>query len=225
MLYEVITPVEEVIYEISPGILIFVSMLDINVSKAVTATILKLKLMGFVYEKFNKLCVSLKNTDALLQSEKLVLSSISNGCLNTKLYKETVKKEALKYNYIKKYNKGRIIKVGMMLITIISPIILTIACIKLNDYTFENYGLYQQDDGIVYVELEKDQDIEKLYKQVTDINDFYHSDGEVFGEKKVFYNYKYIRADRLQYGIVLYARFLNILCPLSIVIFISYNFV
>jgi hypothetical protein len=199
-------------------------MFDLDIKKAVSAIILKLKLLGFVEEKDTKLVVTNKESVGLLESEKLVLTSISKGTFHEKTYRELVRKEALNNKYIKQNNHGVFIKIVRIIITIILPIFLISLILKLDNYVFENYHLYKQDDGVVYVCLTSDREIEKLYSQVTDQDDYYHRPVEVSGEIHISYRYSQIRADRLNYGVVRLAQFLNIVVPISFFLFFLFAF-
>lgn len=211
--------------KISPGIIMFISMMDIDVKKSVSAIILKFQLLGFVEEKNNKLVTTGKDSVGLLESEKMVLSSISGGTFHEKAYRELVKKEALDHKYIRRNSHLMIVKILKMLITIILPVIIYTLSVKLDNYVFENYHIYKENDGITYVHLSSDEEIEKLYDQVTDPDDYSHRQIEVFGKKSITYNFSQIRADRLNYGVVRYAQFLNIATPLSIFLTIVLFFV
>lgn len=211
--------------KISPSIIMFISMLDIDIKKCVSAIILKLKLLGFVEEKNDKLKITNKQSDGLLESEKLILTSITKGTFHEKTYRDLVKKEALNYKYIKLNNHGILVKIFIIIVIIILPIIFYFSSVKLDNYVFENYNIYKEDDGVFYVHLSNDQEIEDLFYQVTDKDDYYHSPYEVFGEKRIYYDSSEIRADRLNYGVVRLAQFLNIASPLSILLTIVLFFV
>ncbi len=63
----------------------------------------------------------------------------------------------------------------------------------------------QKNDGHAYIYLEKEKDIEQLYKEVKDENDYKH-DGYIS------YDYSKIRADKLEYGVVRKSIFLKYNC-------------
>ena len=65
------------------------------------------------------------------------------------------------------------------------------------------------DTGGIYIYLEKEKDIEQLYKEVKDENDYKH-DGYIS------YDYSKIRADKLEYGVVRKAFFLSIIVSFSL---------
>lgn len=79
----------------------------------------------------------------------------------------------------------------------------------LDDYHFQNYHVYPENDGHAYIYLEKEKDIEQLYKEVKDENDYKH-DGYIS------YDYSKIRADKLEYGVVRKAFFLSIIVSFSL---------
>lgn len=167
-----------------------------------------------------------KETDDLPESDKLVLSSLSNGVFHQREYKKLVKKEALDSKYIKPNKHGKFIKIIKMLIIITLPIIFMGISYKLDNYAFNNYRFYEKDNGINYLKLTNRKHIEKLYyNNDIDINDYYYTTIEIDGEEEISYNYAYIRADRLKYPVVMFSRFLYLLAPISILVFILLCFI
>jgi len=107
-----------------------------------------------------------------------------------------------------------------MLIIIISPILFTISSMKLDKYFAENYYLYKEDDGKLYVKFDyyNKEEIESLRDEVTNKDDYYHKTVKFFGNENINYDYNYskIRADRLEYSVVRLARLLDIVVTISI---------
>ena len=95
------------------------------------------------------------------------------------------------------------------IIAIFVPILVFCFSLWLDDYHFQNYHVYPENDGHAYIYLEKEKDIEQLYKEVKDENDYKH-DGYIS------YDYSKIRADKLEYGVVRKAFFLSIIVSFSL---------
>lgn len=84
--------------------------------------------------------------------------------------------------------------------------------IWLDEYHFENYHVWPEEDGHAYIDLKNKDDIEQLYKEVKDKNDYNYS---ITADGHICYNYTEIRADKLEYSVVRKAFFLSI--------FVSFN--
>jgi hypothetical protein len=186
---------------ISPSIVMFTSIMTIDVRKCISATILKLKLTGYLQEIDNELQCTIKEDNELLNSEKLVLYYFKYNSFDQRLYKQLVEKEALKYNYIKKNSGGKILKITKMLVTLFIPVILIVSSIQFEDFFRNNYRIYSYDD-IRYVEINSITASELLYLNKINIDDYYHIEEEIDGQKEISYSYRLIRADRFQYSIV-----------------------
>lgn len=205
---------EEYIYyrgdldKVSPSIIMFISKFEIDLRKCISATILKLKLTGYIEEKGVNYIYTNKDECDLLESEKMILNLIRYNNFDKNKYKKVIEEEALKSKYITK-NHGRIIfRLIKIIIAICIPIIAFMFSVWLDQYTFENYHIWPRDDGHAYIQLQNQDEIEKLYEQVTDENDYYHSYSSDGGAS---YVYDYIRADKLEYNVVRKAFFLNLL--------------
>lgn len=153
--------------KISPSIIMFTSTMETDVKKCIASTILKLKLTGYIEECENELKCTNKNTDELLESEKMILDSIQSKKIDENAYKKLIEKETVDNKYIKWNKSGKLIKLGKMLLTIAVPIILIFASNNFDDYVFENYRIYKIDDKR-FIEINDEEEIEKLYKEVAE---------------------------------------------------------
>jgi len=211
--------------KISPSVLMFTETMDIDTKKSISATILKLKLTGYIREVNNKLQCTDKEDNELLETEKMILQSINNSFLDTKLYKRLVEKETLDFKYIRKNNGGKFVKILKILVTILMPIIIVISSIIFDNYVFKYYEIYVL-DNVRYLKIKDEEEIDKLYNnEIIDIDDYYHSEGIVGDKTDVFYSYNLIRADKYEYSIVRKKAILDTLVPLSILISIIMIFV
>jgi len=127
--------------KISPSIIMFTSIMDIDIRKSVSATILKLKLTGHIQIKKNKFYCTNKKDNELLESEKLVLKSIKDNTFDRKLYRKLIKEETIYYKYLKK-NNNKFLKLLKMLSTGIIPVVLFILSINFDQYVHDNYWLF-----------------------------------------------------------------------------------
>lgn len=211
--------------KISPSVLMFTEMMEIDTKKSISATILKLKLTGYIKEVNNELRCTDKNDDELLETEKMILQSIKSNFFDEKTYKQLVEKETLDFKYIRKNNAGKFVKILKILATILMPIIIIISSVKFDNYVFEYYEIYIL-DNVRYLKIKDEKEIDKLYNsEIIDIDDYYHSEGIVGDKKDVFYSYNLIRADKYEYSIVRKKAILDTLVPLSILISIIMVFV
>lgn len=200
--------------KISPNMVMFTSIMDVDLKKSVTATILKLRLTGYIEENNGWLELTGKNRDHLLESEIMVLDYVGGDKFNKGKYKKLVKEECLNNKYIIK-NNNFILKIFKIIITILIPIVLMYFTIKLDDYAINNYEIYNY-DGIRYLKVINEKEVEQLKNEVKDINDYYHSyweDGD-----KWLYNYSVIRADKFKYSVVKRKVILDVLVPLLLLV-------
>lgn len=213
---------EEYIYyrgdldKVSPSLIMFVSTFDVDMRKSISATILKLKLTGYIEEKNGSYLYTNKDEASLLESEKMVLNLIRYNNFDKNNYKKTIEKEALHNRYMTKNHGGipaRLIKIA---IAIFIPILIWNYSIKLDDYVMDNYHVWPEDDGHAYIQLTDYEEASKLEKEVKNENDYYSSPLYVNGELTTSYNHLEIRADKLQYSVVRKAFFLNVLTAISI---------
>ena len=209
--------------KVNPGIIMFTSMMDIDYKMLISATILKLKLDGYIKEKGKSfIIVEDKDTANLSKSELMVLKLIKNQNFNKKEYIASIKEETFKNKYLTNKKGGKLFKLFKMSLAIIIPIILFIISLFLDDYMFENYHIYPENDNKAYIVLNKESDIEKLYKEVTDLNDYYH---RTLANGETYYNYNEIRADKLKYSVVRKSLYLTFLTTFLIGFFIVFVFI
>lgn len=203
--------------KISPSIIMFASTFEVDIKKSISATILKLKLTGYIKEKNRTYIYTNKDESNLLESEKMVLDLIRYNRFDTSKYKKVIEKETLENKYITKNHRGKISRIIKIVVAIFVPIITFCFSLWIDDYHFQNYRVYPEKDGHAYICLEKENDIEKLYEEVKDENDYNH---RVMADGSVSYNYSEIRADKLEYSVVRKAFFISIIASLSIGIFL-----
>ena len=185
--------------KISPSLVMFVSNLELDVRKSVSAVVLKLKLTGHIKEEKGKIVKTNKSKDELLESEKLVLNSVNFKDLNEKEYIKLVEKETINNHFIRKNHGNRLVKLIKIVLIIAAPILLIYGSMEFDTYVFDNYKTYVY-DGKRYVSVKEDGEIGDIhYGKIDNINDYYH--GKVNG--KVFYDKALIRADKYDNSYVL----------------------
>lgn len=201
--------------KVSPAVLLFVSTLDINIRKSIAVTILKLKVEGYVSEQDGYLNIKNKDIGSLDESEKMVLNLLAHHTFDQFQYRKAIEKEALKNTrYLTKNRGGIFFRITKMFLAVSIPVMVFIFSVWLVEYTYDNYLVYPEDDGYVYIYLDQDKDIENLHNnEIEDVNDYYHS---IYYDGSYYYNYREIRADKLQYSVVRKALFLNILAALLV---------
>lgn len=215
---------EEYIYyrddlnKVSPGIVMFTSMFDVDFKKSISATILKLKLTDYIRENNGTFEYTNKDENDLLESEKMVLNLVRFNKFDKSLYKKTVEKEAIKYKYVRKNRGGILGRIIKIICIIIVAIIFYNISSMLDHYVFKNYHIWPEDDGKKYVTLKNEDEIENLYyNEIKDEKDYY---GRIILDlddtERMSYNYNMIRADKLEYSVVRKAIILNFLVPISI---------
>lgn len=193
--------------QVSPAIVIFVSQLEPDVRKCVASTLLKLKLSGFIKEESGAYRCTKKEQSGLSESERMVLGLVMYHEFDRNRYQEAVAQEALQGKYLTKSQGGMAVRIMKMLAAVCGSVLLLVFSVWFDAYTFENYQVYPADDGNTYFWLKKDWDIDRLYEQVLDINDYYHR-ATGYGED---YNFDQIRVEKLEYGIVRKAFFLHMM--------------
>lgn len=142
----------------SPSIVSFILRFSTNLHRDISATILKLKLQGFIAETNDILYVTNKSSTNLLTSEKMILNAIRTKCFDKNKYVELVKNESINLNFVKNYT-GSIFKRFLNLFsTLIFPVIIIAAMIicvygvcKVLD---EKYPLIIHND-ICYVQVDQ----------------------------------------------------------------------
>lgn len=196
---------EEYIYyrgdldKVSPSMIMFTSTFEVDMKKSISATILKLKLMGYIKEKNDGYIYTNKDDFCLLESEKMVLDLIRFNNFDRTKYKRVIGQESLNNKYIVKNGRGIPFRIMKIIVAIFIPIIVVAISIKLDEYTYENYHIWPEDDGHCYIDLKNENEIKKLYEEVKDQNDYYHIQRS---DESIDYNYSEIRADKLEYGVV-----------------------
>ena len=208
---------EEFIYyrgdldKVSPSLIMFTSLLELDMKKAISSTILKLKLNGYIEEKEGGFVFTNKDEAVLLDSERMILKLIRNEKFDEKDYLKKVEEETLKNKYIIKKRGGIFGSILRIIIAIIIPVVSMMFSSFLDQYTLDNYHIWPEKDNHAYLKVELKNDIQKLQKEVKDEKDFYASILMVNGKETISYNPTYIRADKLQYSVVRKALFLNCL--------------
>lgn len=197
--------------KISPSLIMFSSMFELDFKKCISSTILKLKLNGYIEEKENGFIYTNKDETLLLDSEKMVLNLIKNGVFDKKSFEKKVEEECLENKYIVK-NKGGIFgSIKRIILGIAIPVITIAGSYFFDNYTLEYYHVYPESDGHAYIYLKNYNDIQKLEQQVKDENDYYSSPLIINGVETISYSHSEIRADKIEYGVVRKAIFLNAL--------------
>ncbi len=200
--------------KVSPAVLMFASKLEMDMRKSIAATILKLKLAAFIEEKEDYFICTMKDDLELSCSERMVLNLIRNHTFDKTLYRKTVEHETMNSKYLTKNYGGVFFRIFKMAVAICIPFIVFVFSLWLDAYTHNNYKVYQEDDGYAYIQLNHDDEIEDLYyNEIKNMNDYYHRE---MSDGSFDYNYKEIRADKLQYSAVRKALFLNILTNIII---------
>ena len=193
--------------KISPSLVMFVSNLELDVRKSVSAVVLKLKLTGHIKEEKGKIIKTDKNKADLLKSEKLVLDAINFKDLDENKYIKLVEEETINNHFIRKNRGNKIIKLIKIALIIVTPILLIYGSMKFDTYVFNNYKTYVY-DGKRYVSVMDNGKIGDIhYGKIDNINDYYH--GEVGG--RTFYDKALIRADKYDNSYVLKVEIYQIL--------------
>jgi len=208
--------------KISPNIIMFTSLYDIDFKKSISSTILKLKLTGFIDENNKNLVCTNKNQNELSESEKMVLELVKKDKFDRILYKNTIEKEAIKGKYIKKNKFGKIGRISFIFFIIITLVFSFKYSIKLDKFTFDNYRYYTSEKtGIRYIKLGLREDVLKAIDESDSDDDFLIV--KESGRKKVDFNY--VKADRYDISVVKKAQFLTIFVPVTILFCVVYSFI
>lgn len=211
--------------KISPSLIMFSSIFDLDLKKTISSIILKLKLNGFIEEKEYGLKLTNKDDSTLLESEKMVLNIIKNGNFDKKLFQKKVEEECLKNKYIVKNRGGIFGSIFRIFLGCLIPTIVFAFSLYFDEYTLEYYHVYPEKNGDTYFYLRNFKDVEKLEKEVKDLNDYYSSPLIINGKETTSYNYSQIRANKIQYSIVRKALFLNALSACMIIVVIIFIFI
>ena len=202
--------------KISPSLIMFSSIFELDLKKSISSTILKLKLNGYIEEKESGFVFTNKDTASLLGSEKMVLGLLKGKSFDKNAFEKKVEEEVLNNKYIVKSKGGKLGGIIRIFLAILIPIIGFGISTFLDDYTMEYYHVWPEKDGHAYFALKHDFDIMALEKEVTDENDYYSRPLIVNGKETISYSHTEIRADKIQYGVVRKALFLNALTSLSV---------
>lgn len=204
--------------KISPNVIMFTSAYDIDYQKSISATILKLKLTGFLKQTKTKFKCTDIDESMLPSSEKQVLNLVRNNEFNKFNYIKAIEEEAINNKYVSK-NKGGIIgRIIKMALIIVFCVMCFKGSIYLDRFTFDNYRVYTDiRNGQKYFKLGLEEDVEKLSLEVENDEDYFQvrSKSYIFKDR-THYDEQYIKADKLQYSVVKKAVFLNAFVPVSI---------
>lgn len=192
--------------KISPSTLMFISLMELDIKRCLSSTILKLKLLGYILEKNNAFLITDKNIKDLSKSDQMVLEFIKSKRFDEKKYLKEVEKETLQNKYLKKNKCFKFVKIIKIIVACFIPFILLNLSFKFDKYVFDNYRMYHDDDGR-YLEIKDYNEVEKLYHKVKNPNHYRH---RTMYDGSTYYEYNYIRLDKLQYSIVRKALFLHI---------------
>lgn len=203
--------------KVSPSIIMFASAMELDERKSIASTILKLKMTGHIKEENGQLYCMMDKLDTLSESEKMVHRLVWDSSIDVKAYRKAVIDEAIENKYVRKNIGGAFVRILKMVIAVA----LTFAMFKfsfwIDQYVHENYWVYPGDDGKAYYVLEDYEEQEKLYEEVTDLNDYYH---EEYSDGDVYYRYDAIRVTCFKYKMVRKAFFLRLIGAVSIPLFI-----
>lgn len=202
--------------KISPSLIMFSSIFELDLKKSISSTVLKLKLNGYIEEKKSGFVFTNKDTASLLGSEKMVLDLLKGKNFDKKKFEQKVEEEVLNNKYIVKSKGGKLGGLKRIVFAILIPIIAFGVSVFLDDYTMEYYHVWPEKDGHAYFAIKHDLDIMLLEKEVTDENDYYSRPLIIDGKETISYSHTEIRADKIQYGVVRKALFLNALASLSV---------
>lgn len=183
--------------KLSPSLLMFIRNFELDDKKAISSTILKLKLTGVIEEKSGEFKI-VKEKRNLLDSEKMITNLISKKTFDIKLYENQVRDEALKYGYLKKSLKNIFLKIPKLILTILIPIVIVILSVNFDNYVFSKYKFYVK-DGNRYILI--DDDIGDIhFDSPENIDDYYH--GYIKEENRSFYDKSLINTKKFNYPIV-----------------------
>lgn len=143
----------------SPSIVSFILRFSTNLHRDISATILKLKLQGFIAENNGILYVMNKSSTNLLTSEKMILNAIKTKCFDKNKYIELVKNESITLNFVKNYTGNIFKRFFNLFSTLLFPVIIIatmIICVYgVCEVLDEKYPLITH-NGICYVQVDKD---------------------------------------------------------------------
>lgn len=210
--------------KVPPSIVMFASIMEIDVKKCVSAVLLKLKLNGYIQEINHEFKCTNKNRNQLLESEKMVLQSVQDKNLHEKSYKKLVEKEALDHGYVKKNKQGKVMKLIKIAVTLCIPVLCIIASMKFDDYVFNHYKTYTY-AGERYVSIDNGEIGDIYYGQIKNIDDYYHGYVKEGNKKKIFYDKALMRADKFDNPIVRKTTILQNLDALFLVVSLIMTFV
>lgn len=111
--------------KVPPGLVTFALKLDVESYDELAASILKLKLDGFIKEKQRALYCTDKLQDNLIESEKYLLSAVESKTFKVKQYKDLVRQDAINQGLVKKNGSNKFLK----LLKIIGCGVIPLLCI------------------------------------------------------------------------------------------------
>lgn len=212
--------------KVSPNVIMFTSAYDIDYQKSISATILKLKLTGFLKQTKTKFKCTDIDESMLPASEKQVLNLIRNKEFNRFEYLKTIEQEAIDNKYIVKNSGGkigRLIKIALIIVICVS---MFKGSIYLDKFTFDNYRVYTDTrNGQKYFKLGLEEDIDRLSLEIENNEDYFQVRKKAYFRDKTYFDEQYIKADKLQYSVVKKAVFLNAFVPLTILFCIVWAFI
>ena len=194
--------------KVSPSIIMFTSSMELDDKKSIAATILKLKLTGHIKEENGELYCMMNGLDTLSKSERMVHRLVYDSSFNINEYRKAVVDEAIKNKYIKKNIGGAFVRILKMILAVVATFDMLVLSFVIESSVYENYTLYPGKDGKAYYIIEDDEEKEELFEEVTDKNDYYHTD---YGNGNVSYYYSAIGVTCLEYKVVRKVFFLNVL--------------
>ena len=191
--------------KLSPGLVMYIRSLELDIKKAISSSILKLKLTKNIKENKDKFTI--EKTDNLLKSEEMIIDLIKDDKFDQKKYGKELEKEALDNGFIKR-NRGSIfIKILKVIIFIILPVINTIGSIKFDSYVFDEYPTYIYNHER-YVLIE-DEIGDIHYGRPAEAEKYYH--GYVKEIDEYFYDKSLLSADLTEYETVRKTNFMQAL--------------
>ena len=165
---------------ISPAIASFILENDINVSKAITADILKLKLEGYIIEEKGRLKGSKLDTSNLSKSEQILIDAIKTSEFSDEEYVEAVELEAIELKFLSKHENKLKKAIKIALNTIPRIVILGLIICGMVLLTIVDYRLI---DGVLVF-----------------TNDNFTTAENSYGENGNYYKARYIKVDEETYN-------------------------
>ena len=203
--------------KIAPGIILFASELSVDIRRCITSGILKLKVSGYVEEKYGVYFCTDKSQENLYESEKMLLRLIERRSFDMAAYCRALESEALAEKYIVRNRGGILLRLLRIIVAACMPFLLFVGSVWLSSYSYKHYAIYPEPvgDGYeVYIVLDREEDIEQLMREITDESHLHSSYSVIDG--KIHYNCNWVKANQFQYRVVRKAYIINSLGNLSI---------